>query len=57
MDASSIAIERLFSSAKRTMTDDRNSIGNFYFEAILISKSNPDLLNKSKSYLLEHIEE
>ena len=55
MDSSSIAIERLFSHAKRTMTSDRNSMGNTFFEAILVSKFNPDLLAKSKQYMLDHI--
>ena len=53
MDCSSIAIERLFSSTKRAMTDDRKSMGNAYFEAILVCKSNPDILKKSKQYLLD----
>ena len=57
MDAGSIGIERLFSNAKRVMTDDRNSIGNTFFEAILMSKANPDLLSRSKKYLLDNIYE
>ena len=58
MDAGSIGIERLFSNAKRVMRDDRYSTGNTFFEAILMSKANPDhLLSRSKKYFLDHINE
>ena len=55
IDSSSIAIERLFSQAKRTKTSARNSMGNTFFEAILVIKFKPDLLAKSKQYMLDHI--
>ena len=57
VDSGSIVVEQLFSHCKRTMTSDRNRIGNLVFEAIHICHFNPDLMNLSKKGMLEHIYE
>ena len=57
IDNSSISIERLFSLLKRTMTDDRNRIGDLFLEAIMVCNANSDLMTKSKQQMLDHIYE
>lgn len=57
VDNSSIMLERVFSHVKRTMTADRNAMGNMYLEGILMCKFNQDLLALSKQTMLKRIYE